>query len=77
MSSLLLLASAGTVSSDVDPYTGLENLELILTKPDNIPIIIMMVLIAFFTYLALRDGLRNDRLTRQGRKQDILKTMQR
>lgn len=76
MSVLLLLASGGTVSSDVEPYTGAENLELILTKPDNVPILIMIVLFAFATYMALRDGAKHDRLIKQGRKQDILKAMQ-
>jgi len=36
----------------------------------------MIVLVSFFTYMALRDGFKNDRLIKQGRKQDILKTMQ-
>jgi len=71
-----ILASAGSATSDVEPYTGIENLGLILTKPDNVPIVIMIVLFAFFTYLALRDGFKNDRLTKAGRKQDILKSMQ-
>jgi hypothetical protein len=73
---LSVLASAGTVSSDVEPYTGFQNLVLILSKPDNVPIIIMMVLIAFYTYMALRDGFKHDRLIKEGRKQDILKSMQ-
>jgi hypothetical protein len=73
---LWVLASAGTVSSDVEPYTGLENLGLILTKPDNVPILIMIAIIGFCTYIAIRDGLKNDRLIKQGRKQEILKSMQ-
>ena len=36
----------------------------------------MLVMFAFFTYMALRDGFKHDRLIKQGRKQDILKTMQ-
>jgi hypothetical protein len=76
MSLPFVLASAGSVNSDVEPYTGLQNLGLILTKPDNVPIVIMIVMFAFFTYLAVRDAMRNDRLTKAGRKQDILKTMQ-
>jgi len=72
----LVLASAGAVGSEVEPYSGWENLGLILTKPDNVPILIMIGLFTFFTYMALRDGFKNDRLTKQGRKQDILKSMQ-
>lgn len=71
-----LLANAGAATSEVEPYTGWENIKLIASKPDNVPIIIMVVLFAFATYMALRDGFKNDRLTKAGRKQDILKGMQ-
>lgn len=71
-----ILASAGAVRTDVQPPSGWDNLSLILSKPDNVPILIMIVMFTFFTYMALRDGLRNDRLTKAGRKQDILKSMQ-
>ena len=74
--SLLLLASATAADHEVDPYTGLENIKLIASKPDNVPIIMMVILFAFATYMALRDGFKHDRLIKQGRKQDILKTMQ-
>lgn len=72
----LVLASAGTVSSDVEPYTGWENLVLIASKPDNVPILMMMAIFAFFTYMALRDAFKHDKLIKEGRKQDILKAMQ-
>jgi hypothetical protein len=72
----LLASGGGVVTSDVEPYTGAQNLALILTKPDNVPIVIMIVLFTLYTYMALRDGLKNDKLTKAGRKQDILKTMQ-
>ena len=48
----------------------------ILLKPDNIPIAGMLVLILFFTWVALRQALRNDRLEEQGREDEILKEMQ-
>jgi hypothetical protein len=72
----ILWASAGAVSSEVEPNSGLQNLGLILSKPDNVPILIMIVMFTFFTYMALRDGFKNDRLIKQGRKQDVLKVMQ-
>src|SRR5687767_5732002 len=72
----VLRSGGGPVSSDVPPYSGFENLVLIASKPDNVPIIMMMIIFAFFTYMALRDGFKHDRLTKQGRKQDILKAMQ-
>ena len=48
----------------------------ILLKPDNIPIAGMLVLVLFFTWVALRQALRNDRLLEQGREEEILKEMQ-
>jgi len=49
----------------------------ILLKPDNIPIAGMLVLVLFFTWVALKQALRNDRLIEQGREEEILKEMQR
>ena len=49
----------------------------ILVKPDNIPIVFMMVLVLFFTWLGFKQALRNDRLVEQGRDDEILKEMQR
>ena len=48
----------------------------ILVKPDNIPIVFMMVLVMFFTWLGFKQALRNDRLEEQGRADEILKEMQ-
>jgi hypothetical protein len=73
---LFLLASEVAATSDVGPYTGVENLALIASKPDNVPIIMMVILVGFCTYMSLRDGFKHDRLIKQGRKQDILKSMQ-
>jgi hypothetical protein len=49
----------------------------ILTKPDNIPIVFMMILVLFFTWLGFKQALRNDRLVEEGREDEILKEMQR
>lgn len=72
----VVLAAAGAARSDVEPYSGLENLALILSKPDNVPILIMIVLFGFATYMALRDAFKHDRLIKEGRKRDVLKSMQ-
>ena len=48
----------------------------ILLKPDNIPIAGMLVLVLFFTWVGLRQALRNDRLIEQGREDEVLKEMQ-
>ncbi|MCS6861116.1 MAG: hypothetical protein NZT92_12435 [Abditibacteriales bacterium] len=42
-----------------------QNIWLIVSKPDNIPIVLMMILVAFYTTVALRLGIKNDRLRRQ------------
>jgi len=49
----------------------------ILTKPDNVPIAGMLVLVLYFTWLSFRQALRNDRLIEQGREDEVLKEMQR
>lgn len=49
----------------------------ILLKPDNIPIVFMLVLVLFFTWVGFKQAIRNDRLIEQGREEDILKEMQR
>jgi hypothetical protein len=57
--------------------SALQQFLSILTKPDNIPIAGMLVLVLFFTYVALRQALRNDQALREGRPDDILRDMQR
>ncbi len=54
----------------------LDNVWLIVSKPDNIPILLLLVGVAFFTWLSLRNALRHDRLIAEGRKKDVLKAMQ-
>lgn len=49
---------------------------LILTKPDNIPILLMVFSVAFFTWLSLKEGLKNDKLIKEGRRDEILRRMQ-
>ncbi len=56
--------------------TALDQFLTILTLPDNIPIVGLMVLIFFFTYLAFREGRKNDQLIALGRQDEVLKRMQ-
>ncbi len=56
--------------------TPLENFWLIISKPDNIPIVFMIILVGFSTYLSFAEGGRNDKLIEQGRKDQILRRMQ-
>jgi hypothetical protein len=44
--------------------------------PDNIPIVGMMFLVMFFTYLGFREARKNDQLIAEGREDEILKQMQ-
>ena len=37
-----------------------ENFALIISKPDNVPIVALIFLVIFFTWYALREGVRND-----------------
>jgi len=44
--------------------------------PDNIPIVFMLLLVGYFTYLSFDEARKNDRLIREGRKDQILRRMQ-
>jgi hypothetical protein len=48
----------------------------IMVQPDNIPIVGMMVLLFFFTYLAFREARKNDQLIAEGKRDEVLKEMQ-
>ncbi len=48
----------------------------IIGKADNMPVAGALFLVGFFTWVAMRQALRNDRLIRDGRKDDILDDMQ-
>ncbi|MFI5396612.1 MAG: hypothetical protein ACHQ9S_13850 [Candidatus Binatia bacterium] len=48
----------------------------IMLQPDNIPIVGMMVLVFFFTYLGLREARKNDQLIAEGKGDQVLKEMQ-
>lgn len=56
--------------------SALEQFLLLLVRPDNIPIVGMMVLVLGFTYLGFREARKNDELIRQGREDEILRKMQ-
>ncbi|MGH7961118.1 MAG: hypothetical protein ACRERD_04735 [Candidatus Binatia bacterium] len=56
--------------------TGLEQFLEIMLKPDNIPIVGLMVLIFYFTWLAFREARKNDQLIEEGRSDEVLKEMQ-
>jgi uncharacterized membrane protein len=56
--------------------SGLDQFLEIMLKPDNIPIVGLMLLIFYFTWLAFREARKNDQLKAEGREDEILKEMQ-
>lgn len=54
----------------------MENLIKIITEPDNIPIAGMVLAAIFFVYLSFSKALKNDRLIKAGKKEDIIDEMQ-
>jgi hypothetical protein len=55
--------------------SGWQNFLEILTKPDNIPIAGLLLLVLFFTWVGLRQALKNDRRIEEGKKEEILDEM--
>ena len=55
--------------------SGLQQFLEILVQPDNIPIMGMMVLVLFFTYVGLRQARRNDQLIEHGERDSIIEEM--
>jgi hypothetical protein len=43
------------------------NFRLIVTKPDNVPIVGMLFLVPFFTWYSMREAVRNDQRTAEGK----------
>ena len=56
--------------------SGWNQFVSIISKPDNMPVAGALLLVLFFTWVALRQARKHDRLTRDGRKRDILEEMQ-
>ena len=48
----------------------------IMLAPDNIPILGMLLLVLFFTYLGLREARKHDQLIAAGKADEVLKEMQ-
>ena len=55
----------------MEEASGLQNFLEIVTKPDNIPIVAMLILVIFFTWLGLREAFKNDNLIVEGREDEI------
>jgi hypothetical protein len=70
---MLMLSAAQSLPREL--YEGFENLMEIVGKGDNMPIAGLIPIIAFFTWLALGEAFRHDRLIDQGREEEILDEM--
>ena len=68
---LELKGDNGMYRTQVDEQSGLHNFLEIVTKPDNIPIVGMLILVIFFTWLGLREAFRNDKLIEEGKEDEI------
>ena len=55
--------------------SGFEYFMEIVSKPDNIPIVGMLILVIFFSWLGLRQAMRNDKLVKEGKESDIPEEM--
>ena len=53
----------------------MEHFWELLTKPDNIPIAGMLLVVIFCLGVAFRQALKNDKLIAQGRKDDVYSEM--
>lgn len=51
--------------------SGWRNILEIVTKPDNIPIVAMLILVIFFTWLGLREAFKHDKLIEEGKEDEI------
>jgi hypothetical protein len=54
---------------------AVEHFWEILTKPDNLPIVGMLLAVIFCLWVAFRQALKHDKLIEQGKKDDIYNEM--
>ena len=55
----------------MEEASGWQNILEIATKPDNIPIVGMLLLVIFFTWLGLREAFKHDKLIAEGKEDEI------
>src|SRR6516165_7902696 len=63
--------SAAIVFAGMFGFLGISmidpNFRLIVTKPDNVPIVGMLFLVPFFTWFSLREAVKNDQRSEEGK----------
>ncbi len=55
--------------------TGFQQFLEILTEPDNVPIMGMMLLVLYFTYVSFKQARRHDQLIERGERDRIIEEM--
>jgi hypothetical protein len=55
----------------MEEASGWQNILEIATKPDNIPIVAMLILVIFFSWLGLREAFKHDKLIEEGKEDEI------
>ena len=55
--------------------SGWHNFLEILTKPDNSPIVAMLILVIFFPWLGMKQAFKNDKLAEDGKEDEIRNQM--
>ena len=55
--------------------TAMEHFWEILTKPDNIPIVGMLLAVIFCLWVAFRQALKHDKLIAQGKREEVYREM--
>jgi hypothetical protein len=70
-----LVVDSSSGEGSIVQISGFQQFLEILTVPDNIPIIAMMILVMFFTYVALKQARRNDQLIEHGHRERIIDEM--
>jgi len=61
----------------IERRIGMENVMAIATRPDNIPIIAMLILILVCLGTAMKQAFRHDRLIKKGQRDRIYEEMYR
>jgi hypothetical protein len=54
---------------------GMHHFLHIISQPDNVPIVIMMVTVIFLTWLSFKEARANDRLSEEGKEDQIYRRM--
>ena len=55
----------------MEQASGWHNFLEIVTKPDNIPIVAMLILVIFFTWVGLKQAFQNDKHMDDGKEDEI------